>query len=57
VRWLTAWTYALRSLAAVGLPGHDPRRYWRHVTATLRPGRGEGLREAAFEHNRGGRRL
>ena len=29
------------------LPGHDPRRYWRHVTATLAPGRGEGLREAA----------
>jgi GT2 family glycosyltransferase len=57
VRWLTAWTYALRTVAAVALPGHDPRRYWRHVTATLRPGRGEGLREAAFEHNRGGRRL
>jgi GT2 family glycosyltransferase len=55
VRWLTAWTYALRSLAAVVLPGHSPRRYWRHVTATLRPDRGEGLREAAFEHNRGRR--
>jgi GT2 family glycosyltransferase len=47
VRWLTAWTYALRAAAAVVLPGHDPRRYWRHVTATLFPGRGEGLREAA----------
>lgn len=57
VRWLTAWTYALRALAAIVLPGHDPRRYWRHVTATLLPGHGEGLREAAFEHNRGGRRL
>jgi hypothetical protein len=34
---------------------HDPRRYWRHVTATLRPGRGEGLREAALDHNRGPR--
>ena len=32
VRWLTAWTYALRALAALVLPGHDPRRYWRHVT-------------------------
>ncbi len=57
VRVLTAWTYALRSLAAVVLPGHDPRRYWRHVTATLFPARGEGLREAAYEYNRGGRRL
>jgi N-acetylglucosaminyl-diphospho-decaprenol L-rhamnosyltransferase len=55
VRVLTAWAYALRSLAAVVLPGHSPRRYWRHVTATLRPGRGEGLREAAVEHNRGRR--
>jgi hypothetical protein len=55
VRALTAWAYALRSLAAVVLPGHSPRRYWRHVTATLRPDRGEGLREAAVEHNRGRR--
>jgi GT2 family glycosyltransferase len=47
VRWLTAWTYALRALAALALPGHSARRYWRHVAATLRPQRGEGLREAA----------
>jgi GT2 family glycosyltransferase len=55
VRLLTAFTYAARALAAVALPGHDPRRYWRHVTATLRPAQGEGLREAASEHNRGKR--
>ena len=55
VRVLTAWAYALRSVAAFVVPGHSPRRYWRHVTATLRPGRGEGLREAAIEHNRGRR--
>jgi GT2 family glycosyltransferase len=55
VRVLTAWAYAVRSLAAIVLPGHDPRRYWRHVTATLHPDRGEGLREAAIEHNRGRR--
>ncbi len=55
VRLLTAFTYAARALAAVVLPGHDPRRYWRHVTATLRPAQGEGLREAASEHNRGKR--
>ncbi|HEX8714135.1 MAG TPA: glycosyltransferase [Solirubrobacteraceae bacterium] len=52
VRWLTAWAYALRALAAAMLPGHSPRRYWRHVTATLRPQRGEGLREAAARYNR-----
>jgi GT2 family glycosyltransferase len=55
VRGLTAWSYAVRSLAALVLPGHDPRRYWRHVTATLRPHQGEGLREAAIEHNKGRR--
>ncbi|HWY19275.1 MAG TPA: glycosyltransferase [Solirubrobacteraceae bacterium] len=54
VRWLTAWSYALRALAAAVLPGRSPRRYWRHVTATLRPARGEGLREAAEEYNRAG---
>jgi GT2 family glycosyltransferase len=52
VRWLTAWPYALRALAALLLPGHSPRRYWRHVTATLWPDRGEGLREAAEAYNR-----
>jgi N-acetylglucosaminyl-diphospho-decaprenol L-rhamnosyltransferase len=52
VRWLTAWTYALRALAALALPGHSARRYWRHVRATLHPERGEGLREAAERYNR-----
>ena len=55
VRWLTAWTYFVRAIIAVGLPGHEPKRYFKHVTATLRPSRGEGLREAAYEHNRGRR--
>jgi GT2 family glycosyltransferase len=57
VRWLTAWTYALRALAACALPRHDPARYWQHVRATLRPDEGEGLREAAADWNRGGPRL
>jgi len=54
VRWLTAWAYAVRALIALAVPGHSPRRYWRHVIATLRPSRGEGLREAAAEYNRAG---
>jgi GT2 family glycosyltransferase len=52
-RWLTALPYTLRALAAIVLPGHSPRRYLRHVSATLWPQRGEGLREAAEEFNRG----
>ena len=52
VRVLTAWAYALRALGALVLPGHSARRYWRHVTATLAPRRGEGLREAAAQYNR-----
>ena len=57
VRWLTAFTYGMRALAALVLPGHEARRYARHATATLFPGRGEGLAESAAEYNRGGRRL
>jgi GT2 family glycosyltransferase len=57
VRWLTAWTYAVRAVAAYIVPGHDPARYWFHARATLRPGRGEGLREAAGDYNLGGPRL
>jgi N-acetylglucosaminyl-diphospho-decaprenol L-rhamnosyltransferase len=52
VRWLTAWSYGVRALAALLLPGHSPKRYWRHVTASLWPSRGEGLREAAARYNR-----
>jgi N-acetylglucosaminyl-diphospho-decaprenol L-rhamnosyltransferase len=58
VRWLTAWSYALRALAACVLPAcalqgsHSPKRYWRHAMASLWPARGEGLREAAERYNR-----
>ena len=52
VRYLTAYAYALRAAAALVLPGHDPKRYAKHVTATLHPDRGEGLAEGAAEFNR-----
>jgi GT2 family glycosyltransferase len=51
VRWLTALSYAERALAALALPGHSAGRYWAHVRASLEPGRGEGLREAAERLN------
>jgi GT2 family glycosyltransferase len=51
VRWLTAAAYAERALAAAVLPGHDAHRMWLNAGASLRPGRGEGLREAAARHN------
>jgi len=52
VRALTAWSYAVRALAAIVLPGHDPRWYMLHARSAMRPSRGVGLREAAEEHNR-----
>jgi GT2 family glycosyltransferase len=52
VRGLTAWSYGVRALAALLLPGHSPKRYWRHVSASLHPSRGAGLREAAAAYNR-----
>jgi N-acetylglucosaminyl-diphospho-decaprenol L-rhamnosyltransferase len=52
VRLQTALAYALRALAALLLPGHDPRRYLAHAYHSLLPKRGRGLREAAEDYNR-----
>jgi N-acetylglucosaminyl-diphospho-decaprenol L-rhamnosyltransferase len=52
VRALGAWFYLVRAGAALGVPGHDPRRYLLHARQELTPARGEGLREAAEEYNR-----
>jgi N-acetylglucosaminyl-diphospho-decaprenol L-rhamnosyltransferase len=49
VRLLTAWSYALRALAATVLPNQPARIYWAHARQALFPGRGEGLREAASD--------
>jgi GT2 family glycosyltransferase len=51
VRWLVAWTYGLRALAALALPGHDARRYRAHALAAVHPAKGEGLRELAARYN------
>jgi GT2 family glycosyltransferase len=47
VRLLTAWSYALRALAATVLPNQPARVYWAHARQALLPGRGKGLRERA----------
>jgi GT2 family glycosyltransferase len=52
VRVLTAWTYALRALAALVLPRRDAGWYWLHARQALRPRTGEGLGEAAEAYNR-----
>ncbi len=46
VRALTACSYLPRALAALVLPGHDPRWYLLHARKALVPS-GEGVREAA----------
>ncbi|HEY8002106.1 MAG: glycosyltransferase family 2 protein [Vicinamibacteria bacterium] len=50
-RALGAWTYAVRAVGALVLPGHDASLYWLHARQALRPERGEGLREAADAYN------
>jgi GT2 family glycosyltransferase len=47
VRLLTAWTYALRALAATVLPSRSPRIMWAHARQALLPNRGESLRDRA----------
>ena len=45
-RPLYAFPYVVRAIAAVVLPGHDPRRYLAHAKAALRPKAGESIRDA-----------
>ena len=45
VRALTAWSYAVRAIAAAVLPGHPAKVYWAHARQALFPGRGEGIRD------------
>jgi N-acetylglucosaminyl-diphospho-decaprenol L-rhamnosyltransferase len=47
VRVLTAWSYALRALAATVLPKQPAPIYWAHARQAFFPGRGESLRDRA----------
>jgi N-acetylglucosaminyl-diphospho-decaprenol L-rhamnosyltransferase len=44
VRLLTAWSYALRALAATVIPSRPARIYRAHARQAMLPGRGAGLR-------------
>jgi GT2 family glycosyltransferase len=54
VRVLTAWSYGLRSIAALLIPGQPSRVYLAHARQALLPHRGNGLREGAESYNRRG---
>jgi N-acetylglucosaminyl-diphospho-decaprenol L-rhamnosyltransferase len=45
VRALTAWSYALRALAAAVLPNQPAAIYWAHAHQALLPKRGESIRD------------
>jgi len=47
VRALTAWSYALRALAATVLPNQPAEVYWAHARQALRPDRGDSIRDRA----------
>jgi GT2 family glycosyltransferase len=47
VRWLTAWSYAVRALAATVIPGQPARVYRAHARQALHPERGESIRDRA----------
>jgi N-acetylglucosaminyl-diphospho-decaprenol L-rhamnosyltransferase len=48
VRLLTAWTYALRALAATVLPNRPAKIFWAHARQALFPCQGESLRDRAM---------
>jgi GT2 family glycosyltransferase len=47
VRLLTAWSYAIRAIAATVLPNQPARIYWAHAHQALLPGRGTSIADAA----------
>jgi GT2 family glycosyltransferase len=49
VRGLTAWSYALRALAATVIPGQPADIYRAHARQALFPARGTGIRERSAQ--------
>ena len=47
VRLLTAWSYAVRALAATVIPKQPARIYWAHARQALPPGRGTSIADKA----------
>jgi GT2 family glycosyltransferase len=45
VRMLTAWSYAVRAVAALALPNQPAAIYWAHARQALLPQRGESIRD------------
>jgi GT2 family glycosyltransferase len=45
VRWLTAWSYGLRALAATFIPGQPADVYRAHARQALHPERGESIKD------------
>ena len=50
-RLLWSASYVPRAIAAMFMRGQDPGTYWAHARQALRPGSGEGMREAAEAYN------
>jgi GT2 family glycosyltransferase len=47
VRWLTAWSYAVRAATATVLPGRPADVYRAHTRQALHPERGESIKDRA----------
>jgi N-acetylglucosaminyl-diphospho-decaprenol L-rhamnosyltransferase len=48
VRWLTAWSYAARAVAATFIPKQPAQIYRAHARQALHPERGESIRDRAL---------
>ena len=55
VRVLTAWSYAVRAIAATVTPDRSAKIMWAHARQALFPARGESLRDRALRGGHPGR--